>query len=115
MSSDQSRLDHVIIHTGYAIAGAIGALAPIPGSDAVLIMPIQVAMTVSLAAARGKSVSGSMLASAGVATVGQIIGKGGSRLMTRWIPGAGNFVRAGVAISVTEGLGWALVAEHDRS
>ena len=114
MSSDRSRLDHVIIHTSSAIAGAVGALTPIPGSDAVLIMPVQVAMAVCLAAARGKSVSGSMLASAGVASVGQIIGKGASRWMTRWIPGAGNFVRAGVAISVTEGLGWALVAEHDR-
>ena len=43
------------------------------------------------------------------ASLGRIVGKGGAGLLLRWIPGYGNVVRAAVAASVTEALGWAVV------
>ena len=43
------------------------------------------------------------------ATLGTMVGKGGANLVLRWVPVYGNLVRAAVAVSVTQALGWAVV------
>jgi uncharacterized protein (DUF697 family) len=45
------------------------------------------------------------------ATLAQILGKGSARVLTFFMPGLGNLVRAGVAVAATEALGW-VIAEN---
>lgn len=94
-----------IVHLAAAAAAGASAMAVIPGSDAVAIMPIQIMMVAAVANEYGIKPSGSLIKSTIYASLGSIVGKGGSRLLTRWTPIAGNVVRAGVAFGVTEGLG----------
>lgn len=98
-----------IIHGASAAAGVAGAGAIIPGSDAVAIMPVQVAMITALADEFDVPWTDSAVRAALYASLGRIVGKGGAGLLLRWIPGYGNVVRAAVAVSVTEALGWAVV------
>lgn len=98
-----------IIHTASAAAGTASAASIIPGSDAIAIAPIQVAMVVALAYEFDVPVSQSAVRSTLYASLGRIVGRGGSRLLLRWLPLYGNVVRAAVAVSVTEALGWAAV------
>ena len=96
----------VIIHGASATASGAAALSLIPGSDAAVIMPIQVAMIAALAYEFGVDVSGAAIRSTMYASLGRMLGQGGAGLLLRWTPIAGQFVRAGIAASVTEGLGW---------
>ncbi|MGI9626124.1 MAG: hypothetical protein ACR2QM_04755 [Longimicrobiales bacterium] len=106
MTNDQKRECELIIHGAAVAAGAVGAgAAQLPGADAVLIMPIQVAMIIALGKKLGIKVSQSAARSAAYATLGTIVGKGASALLVRRIPGLGNVVNAGIAGGVTEVLG----------
>ncbi|MEQ9570157.1 MAG: hypothetical protein RLN75_08210 [Longimicrobiales bacterium] len=95
----------LIIHAAALAAGAAAAGAVVPGSDAVAIMPIQVAMVAAVAREYGIEPSASLVKSTVYATLGSIVGKAGAGLLLRWVPVAGNAVRASVAFAVTEGLG----------
>ena len=106
---DQDARCAAIIHTAAAAAGAAAAGAIIPGSDAVLIAPIQVGMAASLANEFDIPVTDALLKSTIYASLGTMVGKGGANLMLRWVPVYGNIVRAGVAASVTEALGWTIL------
>lgn len=97
------------IHTAGVVAGAVGFLTPIPGSDAVLIAPIQAGLVLRLASVYGVRLPAAALKSAGYAALGGVLGKGAARLLGSLIPGFGNVVRAGVAASVTEAIGWAVL------
>ena len=110
-AADPEAIAHVVVHGASSLSALIAATTLVPGSDAVLIMPIQVGMVVCLAKIHGREVSGSLLRSAATASVGQILGKGLSRTLLRYIPGPGNLIRASVAGGVTEVLGWAAVAD----
>jgi uncharacterized protein (DUF697 family) len=96
----------VIIHGAAATASGAAAISLIPGSDALAIMPIQIAMIAALAYEFGVDVSGAAIRSTMYASLGRILGQGGAGLLLRWTPIAGQIVRAGIAASVTEGLGW---------
>ncbi len=109
MTKEQRDRCHTIIHSGAAASGAIGAgLAQVPGGDAVLIMPIQVAMIVALGKVFGIEVPESAARSVVFASLGSILGRGAARVLLRFVPGVGNVVNAGVAFGVTETLGWTL-------
>ena len=41
--------------------------------------------------------------------LGGVVGKGSARLVASFVPGFGSVVRAGVAASVTEAVGWAVL------
>ena len=107
LAADPEAITHAVVHGASSLSAVIAATTLVPGSDAVLIMPIQVAMVVCLAKIHGREVSSSLLRSAATASVGQILGKGLSRTLLRYAPGPGNLIRASVAGSVTEALGWA--------
>ena len=114
MTDDQKKRCGVIIHGSATAAGAAGALSLVPGPDAVIIMPIQVAMVAALAHACDAPLSKSLARSAAYAALGQILGKGSARLFGMWIPGLGQVVRAGVAFSVTQAIGWIIVDQLER-
>jgi len=96
----------VIIHGAAAAAAGAAAISLIPGSDAMAIMPIQIAMIAALAHEFDVDVPGAAIRSTMYAGLGRIVGQGGAGLLLRWTPIAGQIVRAGIAASVTEGLGW---------
>lgn len=115
MTSEQQIKCHAIIHTASASAAAIGAgLAQIPGSDNLIITPIQLAMTISLGQVFGIDLSESSakaaLASAAAATVGRTT----AQVLVGWLPGVGNLINAGTAASLTEAIGWMLAEDFAK-
>lgn len=108
--SRKARCDK-IIHTAASVAAAGGGLTLVPGSDALVIMPVQVLMVARLAREYDVKLSRSLARSAAYATVGQILGRGSARILASWLPGAGSVIRAGVAFSITEAIGWAVVEQ----
>ncbi len=106
---EQEQRCAAIIHGASVAAGGAAAVAVVPGSDFVAIAPIQVGMIVALADEFGVPFSDSGVKSALYAGLGRIVGRGGVGLLLRWLPGYGSVVRAGVAASVTEALGWTVV------
>jgi len=106
---EQDKRCAAIIHASSAAAGAAAAASVVPGSDFVAIAPIQVGMIVALADEFGIPYTESAVRSTLYATLGKIVGRSGATLLLRWIPVYGNVVRAGVAASVTQALGWTVV------
>lgn len=103
--SEVRERSETIVHLASVAAAGASAMAVIPGSDSLAIMPIQIMMVAAVANEYGIKPTGSLIKSTMYASLGSIVGKGGSRLLARWTPIAGNVVRAGVAFGVTEGLG----------
>lgn len=106
---EQEKRCAAIIHASSAAAGAAAAASVVPGSDFVAIAPIQVGMIVALADEFGIPYTESAVRSTLYAGLGKIVGRSGATLLLRWMPVYGNVVRAGVAASVTQALGWTLV------
>lgn len=106
---DRDRRCATIIHGASAAAGAAAAAAIVPGSDAVAIAPVQVGMITALADEFDVHWTDAAVKSTLYASLGTIVGKGGANLVLRWVPVYGNLIRAVVAASVTEALGWAVV------
>lgn len=100
-----------IIHMASSLAAAGGGLSLVPGSDAVVIMPVQVLMVAKLADLHDVELSQSLARSVVYATLGQILGRGSSKILASFIPGLGNVIRAGVAFSLTEAIGWTVVKQ----
>lgn len=115
MTDNQKAKCHAIIHSASAAAGGVGAgLAQVPGSDNLIITPIQLTMTISLGKVfdltLGESTAKAALASAAAATVGRTA----SQLLIGWLPGVGNIVNATTAAGLTETIGWILAKEFDK-
>lgn len=106
---DQDKRCATIIHGASAAAGAAAAGAIIPGSDSVAIAPVQVGMITALADEFDVHWTDAAVRSTLYASLGTIVGRGGANLVLRWVPVYGNLIRAAVAASVTEALGWAVV------
>lgn len=98
-----------IIHSASAAAATAAAATVVPGSDSIAIAPVQVAMITALADEFDVHWTDAAVRSTLYATLGTMVGKGGANLVLRWVPVYGNVVRAGVAVSVTQALGWAVV------
>lgn len=111
---EQDRRCAAIIHTASAAAATAAAATVIPGSDSVAIAPIQVGMITALADEFDVHWSDAAVRSTLYATLGTMVGRGGANLVLRWIPVYGNVIRAAVAASVTQGLGWAVVKKLRR-
>jgi uncharacterized protein (DUF697 family) len=104
-----------VIHAAAAVAGAVGFFSPIPGADAVLISPIQAGLVLKLSSVYGQRPSAAVLRAASYAAIAQLMGKGSSRLVAALIPGVGSWVRSGVAVGLTEAVGWAAVENLEES
>ncbi|MCA9738702.1 MAG: hypothetical protein R3E98_05040 [Gemmatimonadota bacterium] len=112
MTDEQQKRCATIIHAAGTAAAGIGAgLAQVPGGDAILIMPVQVAMIVGLGRVFGLEVTDAAARSVVYASLGTIVGRGAAKVLLRFVPGLGNVLNAGVAFGVTETMGWS-VAER---
>jgi uncharacterized protein (DUF697 family) len=109
---------HGIIHSAATSAAAVGGgMAQIPGSDAVVIVPLQIAMIISIAGLHGHKLT----QSAAEALVATFAAETGGRFVSQWavgwIPFYGNAINATTAFTITEVVGWAADAyfsKHDE-
>lgn len=115
ITDEQNIKCHAIIHGAAASTAAVGGgLAQIPLSDNAVIVPIQVAMIISLGAVLDMELT-KTTATAILGTVAtSTIGRGVSQVLFGWIPGVGNAINATTAAGVTEAAGWAAVAYFEN-
>ena len=94
-------------HRGGSLRPAGGGLAQVPGSDAAVITPIQVAMIVAIGAEHGTPIGKSAAAELVLPFSAAVVGRGLSQCLLGWVPGLGNAVNAITAAALTEAIGWA--------
>lgn len=115
MTDREKVLCNGIIHTASLAAGAVGAgLAQVPGSDNLLLAPLQTAMAISLGEVFGISLTTSTAQAACANATAFMVGRGISQMLVGWIPVAGNIVNAGTAASITEAMGWFMAREFEQ-
>lgn len=101
-----------IIHTASAATGSVGAgLAQLPGTDAAIIVPIQVTMVLSLAKIYQIPLKESVAKVIVTETTATLLGRTASQFLVGWIPGIGNMINATTAAALTEMLGWVVATE----
>lgn len=100
-----------IVTASAASAAAAGAI-PIPGPDAVIITPIQLAMVGKIAAIYGLDVS--ECKEMVYPLLSQFIGQTVARQLIKFIPIAGSAISAGVAASMTGGLGYFCIDQFEK-
>lgn len=115
MTEQQKKECHGIIHTASVAAGGVGAgLAQVPGSDNLIITPIQLTMTISLGRVFGRSLTESTAKAALGSAAASTVGKTAAQMLVGWIPGFGNVINASMAAAITEALGWLIAKEFDE-
>lgn len=115
---DRARL---VVAASAASAGGVGAI-PIPFSDAIGIIPIQITMLASIASIFGIDVSTNFLSTLVSGTFTSLAGSMGGRALVggllKLIPGAGSLIggaiSAGVAIALTTAFGEAYITVLKR-
>lgn len=108
---------HKIVRSAAATAGAIGA-APIPFSDATVLVPEQIAMIAGITAAFGLSVERTTMTAIITATLGTSLttslGRSIVANVAKFIPGAGSIIGGAIsgstAAALTAALGEAYIA-----
>ncbi len=101
---------HAIIHAAAMATAAVGAgLAQLPGSDCLVIVPIQTSMAIALGKVFGLTLSAGAAEAAILTESATVAGRLISQAAVGWIPGYGNAINATTAASITEALGWILV------
>jgi len=109
MNDSQNTQCHAIIHTAASTCAAVGAgLAQVPGSDNLIITPIQVGMVISLGIVFGVELNESSAKAALATATATTVGRGISQALLGWIPGYGNALNATTAFTITETIGWAV-------
>ncbi|HTN89208.1 MAG TPA: hypothetical protein VL242_36270 [Sorangium sp.] len=98
---------HGIIHGASVAAGAAGAgMAQLPGSDYLVLAPIQASMISAIAMVHNRKISDAT-ATAMIGTLGgTVVGRTVSQVLVGWIPGVGNTINAATAVALTEAIGW---------
>lgn len=100
-----------IIHGASTAAGAIG-LSPIPGSDTMPIIGIQVSMIIALGNVLDISIDKSFATSLAKTALAKQAGKMIAGQLTKAIPVIGSGINAAVAFGITETLGWDFVRDY---
>lgn len=108
---------HAIVAGTAVTAGGVAA-TPIPFSDAVAIVPIQITMLASISAVWGLPTStaylGTLVSGAITSTGGTLVGRAAAAELLKLIPGVGSVVggaiNAGVASALTSAFGEAYIA-----
>ncbi len=115
MTRTQRRACNLAIHTASAACGAVGAgLAQLPCSDNLVISPIQLTMTLSLAKTFGLAMDEATAKAAIASATATTIGRAASQVGIGWLPGYGNAVNAVTAAAVTETIGWIIASDFER-
>ena len=114
MTSTEIGLCNGIIHSASAAAAAVGGgLAQGPGSDNILITPIQMTMAISLGKVFGINLDQSTAKAAVASAAAATIGRAASQALIGWIPGIGNIINATTAAAITEAIGWIMANEFE--
>ncbi len=108
---------HAVVGAFALSAGGAGAV-PLPFSDAVAIVPIQISMLASISAAWGLPVStaflGTLISGAITGSAGTLVGRATAGALLKLIPGIGSTlggaISAGVASTLTFAFGEAYIA-----
>ena len=108
---------HAIVASMALSAGGIGA-TPVPFSDAIAIVPIQITMLASISAVWGLPTTtaylGTLVSGAITGAGGTLVGRAAAAELLKLIPGVGTVVggaiNAGVAITLTTAFGEAYIA-----
>ncbi|MGX7150478.1 YcjF family protein [Enterococcus ureasiticus] len=112
VDEDTRKKCHKTVHAASLTAAIVGC-SPIPFSDALLLVPIQLTMMARLHKIFGQSWSESMGKSLGKEIVVVGLGKSAVGNIIKFIPGvgtvAGAAINATVASTITETLGWVTV------
>jgi uncharacterized protein (DUF697 family) len=107
MNEIQKKQCHKIIHAAAASGGTAAAgMAQLPGADVTVLVGIEIAMTISLGAVFGISLTESSAKSIVLATTAFYAGRGISQALVGWIPGFGNLINASTAVTLIEAMGW---------
>jgi uncharacterized protein (DUF697 family) len=115
MTTDQKEKCHIIIHGAATAAAAVGGgLAQIPLSDSAVLIPLQIAMIISLGQVFDVHLTDAAAKGIALGTVGSFVGRAVSQILVGWIPGIGNVINASTAAGITEALGWATVEKFDH-
>lgn len=115
MNSSQETQCHSIIHSVATICGGVGAgMAQVPGSDNLVIVPLQIGMVISLGTVFGIELSDSSAKAALASATATTVGRGISQALLGWIPGYGNALNAATAFAVTEAVGWAVANDFSE-
>lgn len=91
-----------------------GGMAQVPGSDSLVIVPLQVGMIISLGGVFGIQLDESAAKASLATATATMVGRGISQALLGWIPGYGNLLNASTAFAVTESIGWAVTKEFAR-
>jgi uncharacterized protein (DUF697 family) len=104
-----------IIHGASALAAlAASGMAQAPGSDSLVIVPIQCAMAAALAREFGIALGETEIKALVLSRLATEGGRKVSQWLWGWIPGWGNLWNASTAAALTEAMGWGLVWDFDR-
>lgn len=115
MTSREVSLCNGIIHSASAASAAVGAgLAQVPGSDNLIITPIQLTMAVSLGEVFGISLDQRAAKAAVASAIAAKVGRTTAQVLIGWIPGIGNIINAVTAATFTEAIGWIMAKEFER-
>lgn len=113
--STKSKKIHAIIHTASVTAGGIGAgLAQLPGADMPALMALQTAMIIAIGHEHDCEITKSKAKSILLTFPAGYGGRALSQFLVGWIPGYGNAINAGTAMSITESIGWAADAYFEK-
>ena len=114
MTVREKVLCNAIIHAASLATAAVGGgLAQIPTSDNLVITPIQLTMTISLGKVFGINLERSAAEAAVGSAAAAAVGRAASQVIVGWVPGVGNLINAGTALTLTETIGWILANEFE--
>jgi uncharacterized protein (DUF697 family) len=115
MKSEQKRKCHFIIHGASGAAGAMGAgLAQVVAADNLVIVPIQVAMVISLGVVFDVKLTKAAAEAVALTTAATLVGRATSQVLIGWIPIIGNAINAVTAAGITEAMGWAVAGQFEK-
>jgi uncharacterized protein (DUF697 family) len=115
LTNAQKKKCRKIIH-GAALGGAFigGGLAQLPGSDNLILVPIEILMVIWLGQVFRLSLRHSYRTALVVTTAATMIGRGVSEYLVGWVPVLGNLFDALTAAIIIELLGWIVVREFEN-
>ncbi len=107
MGSNNSAVGKIIHGAAIAAGAAASGMAQIPGSDNLVITPIQAAMITAIGKYHDKDLDKSATLAILSGVSAGVAGRAISQWAVGWIPGWGNAINAATAVAITEAIGWA--------
>jgi uncharacterized protein (DUF697 family) len=115
MTPAQRKKCRTIIHST-ALAGACvgGGLAQLPGSDNLILVPLEILMVIGLGHVFHLRLRHSYRRGVIIGTTATMFGRGISEFLVGWVPVMGNAIDASTAAAIIEVLGWLVAREFEK-